>query len=75
MMIPLWFKNLKLEKEKEDVEAEVDLLSAQPSFLNMEQLTELLVKSLIPELSKLLTAHDFSSSIPTELKDLPLKFN
>ncbi|GJV31287.1 hypothetical protein Tco_1391687 [Tanacetum coccineum] len=41
----------------------------------MEQLTELLIQSLKPVLSKLLTNHDFSASIPKELKDLSSKFN
>ncbi|GJY57031.1 hypothetical protein Tco_0456146 [Tanacetum coccineum] len=40
----------------------------------MEKITELLVQSLKPELSKLLTSHDFSNSLPTELKELPSKF-
>ncbi|GJX47417.1 hypothetical protein Tco_0272607, partial [Tanacetum coccineum] len=66
--------NLKLEKEKAKVEAEVAFLSAQPSYPNVEQLTEL-VKSLQPELSKLLTNHDFCASIPTKLKEPPSKFN
>ncbi|GJV67993.1 retrovirus-related pol polyprotein from transposon TNT 1-94 [Tanacetum coccineum] len=61
---------LVLPPQKTNAEAEVALLSAQPSFPNVEQLTELLVKSLKPELSKLLTTYDFSSSIPTELKEL-----
>ncbi|GJS72083.1 hypothetical protein Tco_0704924 [Tanacetum coccineum] len=39
------------------------------------QLKELLVKSLKTEFSNILSAHDFSSSLPTELKDLPSKFN
>ncbi|GJS17706.1 hypothetical protein Tco_0412178 [Tanacetum coccineum] len=39
------------------------------------QLNELLVKSLQTEFSKILSAHEFSSSLPTELKDLPSKFN
>ncbi|GKB35775.1 hypothetical protein Tco_0880717, partial [Tanacetum coccineum] len=39
------------------------------------QLTELPVQSLKPEISKLLTTHDFSASIPTELKALPSKFS
>ncbi|GJT20088.1 retrovirus-related pol polyprotein from transposon TNT 1-94 [Tanacetum coccineum] len=43
--------------------------------LNFKLLTKLLVKSLKLELSKLLTSHDFSNSIPTELKDLFSKFN
>ncbi|GKF97465.1 hypothetical protein Tco_0293286, partial [Tanacetum coccineum] len=38
-------------------------------------LNELLVKSLQTEFSKILSSHDFSSSLPTELKDLPSKFN
>ncbi|GJT30508.1 hypothetical protein Tco_0910783 [Tanacetum coccineum] len=37
-------------------------------------LTELLVKSIKHELSKLLTSRDFSNSLPTELKELPSKF-
>ncbi|GKD65140.1 hypothetical protein Tco_1307248 [Tanacetum coccineum] len=40
----------------------------------MAQLTELLVTSLEPELSKLLASHDFASCLPTELKELPSKF-
>ncbi|GJV22841.1 hypothetical protein Tco_1375536 [Tanacetum coccineum] len=44
-------------------------------FLTVAQLNELLVKSLHSEFSKILSAHDFSSSLPTELKDLPSKFN
>ncbi|GKE42902.1 hypothetical protein Tco_1470186, partial [Tanacetum coccineum] len=39
------------------------------------QLNELLVKSLQTEFSKILSSHYFSSSLPTELKDLPSKFN
>ncbi|GKE31715.1 hypothetical protein Tco_1451037, partial [Tanacetum coccineum] len=39
------------------------------------QLNELLVKSLKIEFSKILSSYDFSSSLPTELKDLPSKFN
>ncbi|GJT43678.1 hypothetical protein Tco_0952393 [Tanacetum coccineum] len=66
----------KLELEKNKDEAEVALLSAQPSFPNVAQLIELLVKSLQPpKFSKILYAHDFNSSLPTELKELPSKFN
>ncbi|GKB02288.1 hypothetical protein Tco_0830377 [Tanacetum coccineum] len=43
--------------------------------LNSKLLTKLLVTSLNPELSKLLTNHDFSESIPSELKELPSKVN
>ncbi|GJW34373.1 hypothetical protein Tco_0054405 [Tanacetum coccineum] len=65
----------KLELEKNKVEAKVALPKAQPSFPNMGQLNELLVKSLQTEFLKILSAHDFSSSLPTKLKDLPSKFN
>ncbi|GKD02319.1 hypothetical protein Tco_1177293 [Tanacetum coccineum] len=67
--------NYKLEKAKADAEAEATLLKAQPSYPNVEQLTELLVQSLKRELSKLLTDNDFSTSIPKELKELPTKFS
>ncbi|GKB51927.1 hypothetical protein Tco_0902680 [Tanacetum coccineum] len=50
-------------------------LKAQPSFPYVGQLNELLVKSLTAEFSKILSAQDFSSSLPTELKDLPFKFD
>ncbi|GJR83144.1 hypothetical protein Tco_0153929 [Tanacetum coccineum] len=63
----------KLEREKN--KAEAALLKAQPSFPNVGQLNELLVKSLQTKFSKILSAHDFSSSLPTELKDLPSKFH
>ncbi|GJW98970.1 hypothetical protein Tco_0180778 [Tanacetum coccineum] len=66
-------QNHKLELEKN--KAEAALLRAQPSFPNMGQLNELLVKSLQTEFSNILSAHDFSSSLPTKLKELPSKFN
>ncbi|GJY86045.1 hypothetical protein Tco_0500071, partial [Tanacetum coccineum] len=56
-------------------EAKVALLKAQPSFPNVGQLNELLVKSLKTKFSKILSARDFSSSLPTKLKDLPSKFD
>ncbi|GJS29095.1 hypothetical protein Tco_0489715 [Tanacetum coccineum] len=65
----------KLEFEKNKAEAEVFLLKAQPSFPNVEPLNELLEKSLKTKFSNILYAHNFSSSLPTELKDLPSKFN
>ncbi|GJU80550.1 hypothetical protein Tco_1282915 [Tanacetum coccineum] len=65
----------KLELEKNKAEAKAAFLKAQPSFPNVEQLNELLVKSLKTEFSNILSAYDFSSSLPTELKDLPSKFN
>ncbi|GKB40977.1 hypothetical protein Tco_0885919 [Tanacetum coccineum] len=64
---------LELEKNKDKVEAA--LLKVQPSFPNVGQLNELLIKSLQTEFSKILSAHDFSSLLPIELKDLPSKFN
>ncbi|GJR00132.1 hypothetical protein Tco_0523116 [Tanacetum coccineum] len=65
----------KLELEKNKDKAEAALLKAQPSFPNVGQLNDLLVKSLQTEFSKILSAHDFSSLLPIELKDLPSKFN
>ncbi|GKE14326.1 hypothetical protein Tco_1421903 [Tanacetum coccineum] len=64
----------KLELEKNKAKAEATLLKAQPFFPNVGQLNELLVKSLQTEFSKILSAHDFSSLLPTKLKDLPSKF-
>ncbi|GJZ92621.1 hypothetical protein Tco_0664686, partial [Tanacetum coccineum] len=65
----------KLELEKNKAELESALLKAQPSFPNVEQLKELLVKSLKTKFSNIRSAHDFGSSLPTELKDLPSKIN
>ncbi|GJW38208.1 hypothetical protein Tco_0064053 [Tanacetum coccineum] len=65
----------KLELEKSKAEAEATLLKAQTSFYNVEQLKVLLVNSLKTEFSNILSAHDFSSSLPTELKDLSSKLN
>ncbi|GJT02843.1 hypothetical protein Tco_0824012 [Tanacetum coccineum] len=65
----------KLKHKKNKAEAETTLLKAQLSFPNVEQLKELLVKSLKTEFLNILSAHDFSNSLPTELKDLPSKFN
>ncbi|GJX33123.1 hypothetical protein Tco_0242978 [Tanacetum coccineum] len=62
-----------LEQAKVKAEAEVASMKAKPSYPDINQLTELLVTSLKPELSKLLASHDFASSLPTELKELPLK--
>nr|GEW78629.1 hypothetical protein [Tanacetum cinerariifolium] len=65
----------KMKLEKNKAEAEASLLKDHPSFPNVEQLKELLVKSLKTKFSNILSAHDFSSSLPTKLKDLPSKFN
>ncbi|GKD81981.1 hypothetical protein Tco_1348820, partial [Tanacetum coccineum] len=59
----------KLKLEKNKAKAEAALFKAQPFFPNVERLNELLVKSLKTEFSNILSAHDFSSSLPTELKD------
>ncbi|GKF69117.1 hypothetical protein Tco_0202174 [Tanacetum coccineum] len=65
----------KLKLEKNKAEAKVAILKAQPSFPIVGWLNELLIKSLQTKFLKILSAHDFSSSLPTELKDLPSKFN
>ncbi|GJZ57378.1 hypothetical protein Tco_0612872 [Tanacetum coccineum] len=73
-------------KREEDAEKDKTLkkLLPPPSYSKVnsnsrvnvsEQLNELLVKSLKTEFSNILSAHDFSSSLPTELKNLPSKFN
>ncbi|GJZ27685.1 hypothetical protein Tco_0572332 [Tanacetum coccineum] len=64
----------KLEQQKAKAKEEVASLKARPSYPDINQLTKLLVTSLKPELSKLLASHDFASCLPTELKELPLKF-
>ncbi|GJU99025.1 hypothetical protein Tco_1328296 [Tanacetum coccineum] len=68
-------KDDPLEPEKNKAKAEAALLKAQPSFPNVEQINDLLVKSLQTEFSKILSSYDFSSSFLTKLKDLPSKFN
>ncbi|GJS14240.1 hypothetical protein Tco_0408712 [Tanacetum coccineum] len=65
--------NIKLKQQKEKAEAEVAFLKSQHMYPNVNQLTELLVTSLKPELSKILASHVFDSSIPPELKELPSK--
>ncbi|GKB83302.1 hypothetical protein Tco_0950197 [Tanacetum coccineum] len=64
----------KLEQQKAKAKEEVASLKARPSYPDINQLTELLVTSLKLELSKLLALHDYASCLPTELKELPLKF-
>nr|GEV45338.1 hypothetical protein [Tanacetum cinerariifolium] len=68
-------KMYKLKLKKNKAEAKAALLKAQPSFPNVGQLNELLIKYLQIEFSKILSPHDFSSSLPTELKDPPSKFD
>nr|GEY56070.1 hypothetical protein [Tanacetum cinerariifolium] len=65
----------KLKLEKNKAEAEVVLLKAQPSFPNVKQPKELLVKSLKTKLLNILSTNNFSSSLPTELNDIPSKLN
>ncbi|GJW21225.1 hypothetical protein Tco_0031847 [Tanacetum coccineum] len=65
-------QNDELEQQKE--KAKVASLKARTLFTDINQLTNLLVTSLKPELSKLLASHNFASCLPTELKELPSKF-
>ncbi|GJS79267.1 hypothetical protein Tco_0729148 [Tanacetum coccineum] len=57
--------------------AQIQELKAQarPLYPDINQLTDLLVTSLKPEFSKLLASHNFSSCLPTEMKEFPSKFN
>ncbi|GJU31094.1 reverse transcriptase domain-containing protein [Tanacetum coccineum] len=64
----------KLEQQMAKAEEEVASLKARPSYPDINQLNKLLVTSLKPELSKLLTSHNFARCLPTELKELPSKF-
>ncbi|GJZ66921.1 hypothetical protein Tco_0630161 [Tanacetum coccineum] len=64
-----------LETEKTKAKAEIARLKAQHPSPNVEQLNELLVKSLTAKFSKILSVRDFHSSLPTKLKELPSKFN
>ncbi|GJU92085.1 hypothetical protein Tco_1304508 [Tanacetum coccineum] len=63
----------KLEQQKVKAKAKVTSLKARPSYLDINQLTELLVTSLKPGLSKLLASHESASYLLTELKELPSK--
>ncbi|GKD41540.1 hypothetical protein Tco_1261747, partial [Tanacetum coccineum] len=52
------------------------LKSSSPKSSLIQELTnQLLVKSLKTEFSNIISAHDFNSSLPTELKNLSSKFN
>ncbi|GJZ10175.1 hypothetical protein Tco_0544934 [Tanacetum coccineum] len=57
-------KNSKLKEEKTKAEDKVALLSAQPSYLNMAQLTELLLKKHVP---------DLEIELLEDLKEIPNK--
>nr|GEX98411.1 retrovirus-related Pol polyprotein from transposon TNT 1-94 [Tanacetum cinerariifolium] len=63
----------ELKQTKVKAKAEVSSMKAKPSYLDINQLTELLVTSLKPERSKLLASHDFFSCLPTKLKELTSK--
>ncbi|GJW94875.1 hypothetical protein Tco_0174547 [Tanacetum coccineum] len=72
-----------IDEDEEDVhtttkDTSVPKSSSPKSYQIQEltnQLNELLVKSITAEFSKILFAHDFRSSLPSELKDLPSKLN
>ncbi|GKF41437.1 hypothetical protein Tco_0124779 [Tanacetum coccineum] len=64
----------ELEQPKANVEAKIASLKARPYYPDINQLTDLLVTSLNPELSKLLASHNFVSCLPTDLQELPSKF-
>nr|GEV52119.1 retrovirus-related Pol polyprotein from transposon TNT 1-94 [Tanacetum cinerariifolium] len=73
-------KNVKTEdtsvlKSLSPKSSQVPELTNQLNFPNVEQLKEILVKSLKTKFSNILSAHDFNNSLPTELKNLPSKFN
>ncbi|GKA81401.1 hypothetical protein Tco_0788093 [Tanacetum coccineum] len=63
-----------MEQQKATAKADVALLKDRSSYPDVNQLTTLLVTSLKPELSKLLASHNFTSCLPTDLKELPSKF-
>ncbi|GJT60924.1 hypothetical protein Tco_1004457 [Tanacetum coccineum] len=64
----------ELEQQKAKAKAEVALLKSRPSYRDINQLTDLLVTSLKPKLSKLLALHNFTNCLPNALKELPSKF-
>ncbi|GKF06801.1 hypothetical protein Tco_0037469 [Tanacetum coccineum] len=55
----------ELEQQKAKAKAEVASLKAWSSYPNINQLTNLLVTSLKPGLSKHLASHNFASCLPT----------
>nr|GEV47020.1 hypothetical protein [Tanacetum cinerariifolium] len=63
----------ELKQAKAKAKAEFASLKAKSLYLDINQLAELLVTSLKPELSKLLASHDFASCLPTKLQELPSK--
>ncbi|GJT57289.1 retrovirus-related pol polyprotein from transposon TNT 1-94 [Tanacetum coccineum] len=76
-------QNHKLEKQKSKAEVEIAILSAQPTFLNVEQLTKLLLKELSSKFTKLTRgikelkkhAHDLEIELLGDLKEIPTKLD
>ncbi|GKB43267.1 hypothetical protein Tco_0888209 [Tanacetum coccineum] len=60
-------------KEEEEVARDKYTEATSHDIPKYTSLTELLVTSLKPKLSKLLASHDFASCLPTKLKELPSK--
>ncbi|GKA19607.1 hypothetical protein Tco_0699522 [Tanacetum coccineum] len=69
-LLLLQSRNNKLEKEKAAVEAEVALLSAQPSFLNVQQLTEVM-SSISALTNKVAALENLKLDLPAGLPGLP----
>ncbi|GJX36921.1 hypothetical protein Tco_0248478 [Tanacetum coccineum] len=71
----------KLELEKNKAEAEAALLRAQPSFPNMGQLNEILLKELSSKFNELTKevkglkkqVHELEIKLPADLKEIPTK--
>ncbi|GKG41453.1 hypothetical protein Tco_0473204, partial [Tanacetum coccineum] len=63
----------EMEQLTTNAEAKIASLKARPYYLDINQLSDLLVTSLKPEHSKLLALHNFASCLPTDLQELPLK--
>ncbi|GJR53065.1 hypothetical protein Tco_1403586 [Tanacetum coccineum] len=59
------------ETEEPSASSSPSSIESSTSFPDLGQLNELLIQSLKNELPKILSTHDFSSSLPTKLKDIP----
>ncbi|GJY49059.1 hypothetical protein Tco_0439015 [Tanacetum coccineum] len=62
------------EEVSKDKDTHASSHNARPSYLDINQLTDLLATSLKTKLSKLLASHDFAIFLPNALKELPSKF-
>ncbi|GJX13620.1 hypothetical protein Tco_0205378 [Tanacetum coccineum] len=62
-------------KDPVAIEAEAGFLKAQPSYPNIQYLTELLVNSLKLEFENLVNGQDLDATIPIELKVFPTKMD